>query len=425
MKKFLLLTLITTQAHAINIQSFNFGLDTKYATSEGAFIPDESVASHNFLFVSSYNYTKNPLVETNSEKTEKINVLVERFNTLNLGGSYKFGQKYSLGVQTFASELKGASISNSQTVLGDTTISFKTLVANYGGTTQFAIMPSLKLPTGNKEKFTGDGQIGAGITGILESDFSLFSTSLNLGYKYNKSATYRSMDYGQMALASLGLSVPLPYQTSVSAELTSALALKKSDGSNPGEVSFSARHQYNKQVGLWAGVGVGNLDKWNSNDFNGFIGLRWTPEEKPAAIYTAAPVPAPAPASHIVESPAIVEQKKYGQIFLNENVYFENDKFSINRRASDALKKITNSIKKNHDVITKVVIEGYSSQPGGDDYNDTLSKARAEQVKSFLVKNNISPELLDIVGYGKTRLADPNNAALNRRVEFRIYQKNL
>jgi len=406
MKKLLLLSLlVASNAQAINIQNFQFSLDPKYTITEGAFVIDERVADYKLLFNASYNYTNDPLVATDADKTTRTNVLVKRFNTLDLGASYKIGTNLAVGVQTFASELTGSAFDSSQRVLGDTTLSFKTLLTNRNGKTQFALVPKLKLPTGDKDKFTSDGSVGAGVTGVLERDFGLFTMSGNLGYMYNKDATYETLNYRKMMLGSLGVTVPLPFKTSVTGEIFGARTLNSSDGAAPGEMIVSARHQYSKQVGFWGGMSVGNMDSWNSNDFRTFVGLRWTPEVKRAPVLN-------------------FEQKQYGKLFINDNIYFGHDKADITAEAKDILKRIASSIKDTGNGVTKIVIEGHTSEIGKDGYNAKLSKMRAAEVKKFLIQNNISPELLDIVGYGETRLVDRKKSASNRRVEFRIYQKN-
>lgn len=142
MKKLILLSLlVASNAQAINLQNFQFGLDPKYTITEGAFVVDERVADYKLLFNASYNYTKNPLVATDADKTTKTDVLISRFNTLDLGASYKIGTNLQIGVQTFASELTGSALDNSQKVLGDTTLSFKTLLTNRNGKTQVALVP--------------------------------------------------------------------------------------------------------------------------------------------------------------------------------------------------------------------------------------------------------------------------------------------
>ncbi|WP_027000692.1 PorP/SprF family type IX secretion system membrane protein [Eisenibacter elegans] len=70
------------------------------------------------------------------------------------------------------------------------------------------------------------------------------------------------------------------------------------------------------------------------------------------------------------------------------------------------------------------VIEGHADAVGNPDRNQTLSEARAQFVKDYLVQQGIAPERLRTVGYGQTRPIGDNNTAAgqaaNRRVEVRV-----
>ena len=66
------------------------------------------------------------------------------------------------------------------------------------------------------------------------------------------------------------------------------------------------------------------------------------------------------------------------------------------------------------------VVAGHTDGIGSEAYNQDLSERRADTIKNFLVqKYGISGTDLVTVGYGKTKLKDPQNPAdpLNRRVQ--------
>jgi len=67
------------------------------------------------------------------------------------------------------------------------------------------------------------------------------------------------------------------------------------------------------------------------------------------------------------------------------------------------------------------LIAGHTDAKGSEEYTLDLSERRADAVKRFLTENfGIPNENLVTVGYGKTRLKNPNNpfAAENRRIEI-------
>jgi outer membrane protein OmpA-like peptidoglycan-associated protein len=66
------------------------------------------------------------------------------------------------------------------------------------------------------------------------------------------------------------------------------------------------------------------------------------------------------------------------------------------------------------------VVAGYTDAVGGEAYNQDLSERRADSIKRYLVdKFGIASGDLVTVGYGKTRLKDPDRpmAEVNRRVQ--------
>jgi len=68
----------------------------------------------------------------------------------------------------------------------------------------------------------------------------------------------------------------------------------------------------------------------------------------------------------------------------------------------------------------KFRIAGHTDAVGSDAYNQKLSEARAESVRSYLAQyHHLDPANFEVVGYGKTQLYDPNDptAAINRRVQ--------
>jgi outer membrane protein OmpA-like peptidoglycan-associated protein len=66
------------------------------------------------------------------------------------------------------------------------------------------------------------------------------------------------------------------------------------------------------------------------------------------------------------------------------------------------------------------VVAGHTDAVGGETYNQELSERRADSIKKYLVDNyHISSADLVTVGYGKSKLKDPNQpmAEANRRVQ--------
>ncbi len=74
--------------------------------------------------------------------------------------------------------------------------------------------------------------------------------------------------------------------------------------------------------------------------------------------------------------------------------------------------------------LPDVVVIGHTDRVGSDEYNDTLSRQRAEVARQALVLRGLAPEQVVAVGRGKRELAVPTAdgvaEARNRRVEIQV-----
>jgi len=71
---------------------------------------------------------------------------------------------------------------------------------------------------------------------------------------------------------------------------------------------------------------------------------------------------------------------------------------------------------------SRIILEGHTDMAGDEEYNMMLSVQRAESAKQYLVQEfNLSPEIIEIHGYGFERLADVIDpyGPKNRRVRVR------
>jgi outer membrane protein OmpA-like peptidoglycan-associated protein len=69
-----------------------------------------------------------------------------------------------------------------------------------------------------------------------------------------------------------------------------------------------------------------------------------------------------------------------------------------------------------------LLIEGYTSNDGDEDYNTELSVKRAEAVRDLLINLGVEKERLQVIGLGETSPIgnndSPEGRAENRRVQF-------
>jgi outer membrane protein OmpA-like peptidoglycan-associated protein len=102
-------------------------------------------------------------------------------------------------------------------------------------------------------------------------------------------------------------------------------------------------------------------------------------------------------------------------------IYFDFNSAHIKPESEAVLKQISDVMHKNP--TWKLSVSGHTDNIGDADFNQKLSQARAEAVKTALVKEyKIAPDRLTTSGYGASRpVADnkkPEGRALNRRVEL-------
>jgi OmpA-OmpF porin, OOP family len=117
-------------------------------------------------------------------------------------------------------------------------------------------------------------------------------------------------------------------------------------------------------------------------------------------------------AATVIESPD-------DDVFVN--IAFDFDSAALREDQKPKLTKLCNVI--NEIDIETFEIIGHTDSSGSDEYNQRLSRLRAEEVKRYMVGDcGIDPGRLLAVGLGESEPLDPSNprADENRRVEFQV-----
>ncbi len=99
-------------------------------------------------------------------------------------------------------------------------------------------------------------------------------------------------------------------------------------------------------------------------------------------------------------------------------VNFASNSAAIAPESMNTLKNVAGVIKQSPDTL--VYIEGHTDADGPETYNQQLSEKRAISVQSAFVREGISEDRMQALGYGESKPVDPANKALNRRVEIRV-----
>ena len=105
-----------------------------------------------------------------------------------------------------------------------------------------------------------------------------------------------------------------------------------------------------------------------------------------------------------------------------KTILFDSNKDSFQQQTYPVLQAIAAILKEYPSA--KFAIEGHTDSDGKDDFNQRLSDARANAVKSYLIEQGIDQFRLSALGFGETRPIDTNNTkagkANNRRVEVKL-----
>jgi large repetitive protein len=115
-----------------------------------------------------------------------------------------------------------------------------------------------------------------------------------------------------------------------------------------------------------------------------------------------------------------------GKITIPEQIRFKRGNATIAPVSYKLLNDTAKKIRANPQV-GRIRIEGHCDNTGTAAANQTLSQARADSVRTYLVNKGVKGDRLQAVGYGSTRNIAPNTTpagrAKNRRVEFIVVQK--
>lgn len=112
---------------------------------------------------------------------------------------------------------------------------------------------------------------------------------------------------------------------------------------------------------------------------------------------------------------------------LNESVYFDLGKSTIQARSFALLDKVAEALNENPHV-KQIRVEGHTDNQGRDASNMTLSNARAKAVRAYLIGKGVAAARLVSKGYGETTPIATNDTeqgrAQNRRVDFVITKQD-
>lgn len=114
------------------------------------------------------------------------------------------------------------------------------------------------------------------------------------------------------------------------------------------------------------------------------------------------------------------KQTDRGMVVTLGDVLFDTGQASLKPGADLTLNRLATYLNANPQ--TKIIIEGHTDSRGSDEYNEALSRRRAEAVAASLTSRGVSPSQFQTLGRGKGYPVASNDTAAgrqqNRRVEI-------
>jgi outer membrane protein OmpA-like peptidoglycan-associated protein len=111
-----------------------------------------------------------------------------------------------------------------------------------------------------------------------------------------------------------------------------------------------------------------------------------------------------------------------GLVVNMADVLFDTARFDLRRTAREKLARFSGIVLAHPGL--NLSIEGHTDSIGSDEFNQKLSKQRAESVRTYLIKQGLQDSSLTATGFGKSMPIAANNTAKgrqqNRRVEIII-----
>lgn len=110
-----------------------------------------------------------------------------------------------------------------------------------------------------------------------------------------------------------------------------------------------------------------------------------------------------------------------GTAQIMDAIQFEFNSSVLKTSAYPTLDKLSSDLRSNSSM--RVQLDGHASAEGTDEYNMSLSRDRANSVKTYLVNSGVASSSISINAYGESRPVASNatesGRIANRRVEFR------
>ncbi len=120
--------------------------------------------------------------------------------------------------------------------------------------------------------------------------------------------------------------------------------------------------------------------------------------------------------------PVDLHKLERGGSVVLRNIFFDYDEFVLKETSYSELNRVVRLMKQTPDL--SIEVSGHTDDRGSSSYNETLSKNRANAVKTYLTENGIEATRVTTMGYGAKKPIASNETeegrAANRRIEMKV-----
>ncbi len=444
-------SLLSLAQDGVNVHHFDATANTDFVFTETSQMHspldrDSEASRARGLFSAFYDYQKSPFVEIDGEG-RRSNIIVNSMHALQLSGAIQLSKKTTLfaNIPLYQVDLNSDILNQSGGFsLGDLRTFLKFRITDPDSDIQVSAIPELYLPLSEHGQtyFVSGQKPGLGLRFGMDKTINDWRLGAHVGAIFSPNAKYKNVDYNYLAPIAFGVSRPVTSRISLLAEMTSAFTFASGNLQNIFQAYVGGKYLVSKSLLAYLQVGTGRLTQDSALDYRIVAGLKFP------TFFTSDEVKTSSSGLKIkdTEEAGLLDQEThYSQLVKAEekieknlkveykrNISFKHDKSFLDWSAQVQLLELANYIKPKMslDQDFKIKIIGYTSQPGDPNYNVSLSRQRALNVKNFLISKGISPNVFEVVGAGSVARDGllienkKDQELVDRRVEILIYSKD-
>ena len=110
------------------------------------------------------------------------------------------------------------------------------------------------------------------------------------------------------------------------------------------------------------------------------------------------------------------------------DVFFEFDRAEISKEAMEIIDRNISVFEKNKDKVKFILVFGFCDTRGTEEYNLSLGKKRADEIKKYMIGRGVSPDMLHSISKGETEIWQEGTSeeaySRNRRGHFMALSNN-